>query len=114
MAAGAEYALVANQKVKMAVRAGYNTRNVSSKLGGITGINAGAGLDFGGIIVDYAWSLYGDLGSTHRFSLTAKFGNSEKKTGMINPTVLENPAAPAQIYLSEVKARLEQLKSPDW
>lgn len=71
-AAGTEYTFISNQKMKMAVRAGYNTRNVSSKLSGIAGINAGAGLGFGGLDIDYAWSLYGDLGSTHRFSLTLK------------------------------------------
>ena len=78
VAAGTEYKLVYNSKMTMAIRAGYTSRYALSKLGGLSGINSGAGLDFGSINIDYAWSLYGDLGSTHLFSLTAKFGRSMK------------------------------------
>jgi len=74
LAAGAEYKLLTNQRMKVLLRAGYNGRTIASKLGGISGINAGAGLDFGNISVDYAWSLYGDLGSSHRFSLNLRLG----------------------------------------
>ncbi len=72
IAAGAEYGLVSRQKIKMSVRGGYNSRYVSGKLGGITGMSAGAGLALGGLDLDYAWSLYGELGSTHRFSFSLK------------------------------------------
>lgn len=94
IAAGAEYKLVLIQKIKVALRAGYNSRYSSSKLSGLAGVNAGAGLDFGGINIDYAWSPAGDLGSTQLFSIAAKFGNSEKKAKITAPTAAENAAAP--------------------
>mgnify|MGYP001576973511 CR=1 FL=1 len=78
VAAGTEYKLTLIQKIKVALRAGYNNRYASSKLGGLAGVNAGAGLDFSGINIDYAWSPAGDLGSTQLFSIAAKFGNSIK------------------------------------
>jgi len=74
LAAGTEYKLLTNQNIQVLLRAGYNSRTVASKLGGISGIHAGAGLDFGNTSVDYAWSLYGDLGSSHRFSLNLRLG----------------------------------------
>lgn len=76
-AAGAEYALIANSKMTVSVRGGYANRYASSKLGGAAGINAGAGLALGSANIDYAYSLYGDLGVTHRFSLNLKFGNDD-------------------------------------
>lgn len=100
VAAGAEYALVSNQKLKMAVRAGYNSRYLTSKLGGIAGINAGAGLNFGGFNIDYAWSLYGDLGSTHLFSVAARFGNREKRAKVAAAVAPENTAAPVDAQVS--------------
>ena len=76
-AAGTEYlfdihAFNIQQEIKMALRAGYNSRYLSSKLGSMAGISAGGGLDFGSTSIDYAWSFYGDLGSTHRFSLSLR------------------------------------------
>jgi len=73
MAAGIEYRFVSNQKLKMSVRVGYNSRYVSSKLDGISGVNVGAGLDFGDTSIDYSCSLYGDLGfNPPLFLLTRK------------------------------------------
>lgn len=73
VAAGTEYRLLSNQTVKVSVRAGYNGRYASSKLGGLAGLNAGAGLKYRGINFDYAWSPAGDLGSTQIFSIVTKF-----------------------------------------
>ena len=72
IAAGAEYGLVSGRKMKMTARAGYNSRYASGKLDGFPGINAGAGLALGGLNIDYAWSLYGELGTVHRFSFSLK------------------------------------------
>lgn len=80
VAAGTEYRFVFNKTIKISVRAGYNSRYLTSKLGGIAGVNAGAGLDFGGINIDYAWSPAGDLGSTQLFSIAAKFGPGSTTT----------------------------------
>jgi|GEM_PF-510338 len=79
VAAGTEYKLLSNESTQMLLRAGYNSRTAASKLGGVSGINAGAGLDFGNTSVDYAWSLYGDLGSTHRFSLNLRLGGGRSE-----------------------------------
>ncbi len=75
IAVGTEYKLVLSKKMELALRAGYNSRYSTSKLGDMAGINAGAGIDFGDLAVDYAWSLYGDLGVTHWFSLNMKLGS---------------------------------------
>ena len=72
VAAGTEYKLISNQLIKVSVRAGYNSRYSTSKLGGMAGLNAGAGLDFGSTNIDYAWSPAGDLGSTQLVSLSLK------------------------------------------
>lgn len=79
MAAGTEYKRPLTQTIKVSLRAGYNSRYATSKLGGMAGVNAGAGLDFGSINVDYAWSPYGDLGVTHRFSLSMRLGGDDSR-----------------------------------
>jgi len=52
-----------------AVRGGYSITPAQA-LGGLTGLAVGAGLGYGRFQVDYAWQPLGDLGDTHRVSLT--------------------------------------------
>ncbi|MDD4003674.1 MAG: hypothetical protein PHW69_00535 [Elusimicrobiaceae bacterium] len=59
--------------VDFALRAGFNMKR-SHELGGLGGWSAGAGLGFGGLVMDYAWVPMNDLGSTNRFSLTWRWG----------------------------------------
>jgi hypothetical protein len=70
-AAGAEgeYAITARETVF--ARAGYKTGR--SKNAG-PGVSAGVGVRSGDIGVDYAFSPFGDLGDTHRFTLSYRFG----------------------------------------
>jgi len=66
--AGGEYRLLN----MMALRMGYKTTTVKG-LGALSGLSAGCGFSYRGYGIDYAWVPYGDLGNTHRISLTAKF-----------------------------------------
>ncbi len=71
---GGEYSFVSPliKGLKTAVRLGYNTGQ-SVTLGGLTGLMAGFGLEHRNRNFDYAFVPYGNLGNTHRFSLTLKF-----------------------------------------
>jgi hypothetical protein len=69
---GAEYPLAA----KLALRAGYKYRHLGNELGAWSGFSAGAGFTFGVFSFDYAFSPFGELGNSHRFSLNARFGRS--------------------------------------
>ena len=53
------------------LRGGWNSRSL--QVDGLTGVTLGAGVEFHGLSVDYAFLPYGDLGSTHRVGLSAKF-----------------------------------------
>jgi hypothetical protein len=58
------------------VRAGYaavpgNTLDA----GGLSGVSGGVGITLGRFSVDYGIRPFGDLGLSHRLSLTARFGS---------------------------------------
>ena len=63
IAAGAEYRFFD----MVALRAGYRT---GSSTEGLSGLRAGLGVNYGGFSVDYAFAPYGELGMTHRISLS--------------------------------------------
>ena len=66
--AGMEYAMVLGNKLNVAFRGGYksNTKGIN----GLSGISAGLGMMIGNYGIDYAWLPFGDLGDTHRVSLS--------------------------------------------
>ena len=64
---GAEYWIAE----MFALRAGYKT-NVEKNTG--SGISAGLGFKYKDSQIDYSYLPFGDLGDTHRLSLTLKFG----------------------------------------
>ncbi|MCL2484734.1 MAG: PorV/PorQ family protein [Endomicrobia bacterium] len=66
-ALGAEYSLPLSEYVSAAFRGGYNT---TSDAEGVTGLTAGFGLGYRSFIVNYAFVPFGNLGITHRISLT--------------------------------------------
>jgi hypothetical protein len=68
-AGGGEYRTFLTETIGVALRAGYNGQTSASGLGGNTGLNAGGGISFGNLGVDYAWSPFADLGTAHRFSI---------------------------------------------
>jgi len=57
-----------------ALRAGYRT-NINKNEG--LGISAGFGLKLSDYLIDYSFLPYGDIGNTHRLSLSYKFGEGK-------------------------------------
>ncbi|MCX5778420.1 MAG: PorV/PorQ family protein [Elusimicrobia bacterium] len=57
-------------------RAGYKYPLKDYGLGEFPNINltAGAGFQLNGMVLDYAWVPYGDMGNTHRLTLSVPFG----------------------------------------
>lgn len=68
---GAEYLIIEF----LALRCGINTRNETD-----TGITGGFGVNYCDFNLDYAYSPYGDLGDTHKITLTYKFAEKLEKT----------------------------------
>ncbi len=54
----------------LSVRCGYMYNFTKSGLEGLTGITAGIGIKLQGMALDYAYAPFGELGDTHRVSLT--------------------------------------------
>ena len=73
LAAGVEAEGILTQDYTASVRLGY--KQGRSKNAG-PGFSAGAGLRNGDLAADYAFSPFGDLGDTHRFTFSYKFGKN--------------------------------------
>jgi hypothetical protein len=67
---GAELATAPNELTRLCLRAGLNTQQLSDGIGGFS-MGLGATLHF--FSLDYAFVPMGELGSTHRISLTFDF-----------------------------------------
>lgn len=72
LSAGAEYVFME----LLAVRAGYKAGFGEIDLEGFKGISGGLGVKIAGVNIDYAIVPYGDLGITHRVTLSYVFGNN--------------------------------------
>lgn len=70
LALGLEQQLTA----RLALRTGYRYRLHGNELGAWSGFSAGLGLALEKLSFDYAFTPFGDLGNSHRFSLSFKFG----------------------------------------
>jgi hypothetical protein len=57
------------------LRAGYQIPLADNQVGGFDNFTAGAGIHFDAITFDYAYVPYGELGTSHRVSLTYDFPN---------------------------------------
>ena len=68
--AGVEYPLTG----RLALRSGYRYRLRGNELGAWSGFSAGAGVAFDKLTFDYAFSPFGTLGNSHRFSVNLRFG----------------------------------------
>lgn len=75
---GTEHAAYSSDNISVLLRAGMNTLTLSD-ISGLNGISAGLGLAFSRMSVDYAVTLFGELGMTHRLSMTLKFAGSQAK-----------------------------------
>ena len=67
---GAEVTLETQKRLKLFLRAGYNSRNQFSGLDGLRGFTLGTGATAGDFSFDYAFIPFGVLGDTHRFSVS--------------------------------------------
>ena len=67
---GVELAATPNELTRLCVRAGLNTRQMGD---GIGGLSMGIGATLRSFSLDYAFVPMGELGSTHRISLTFDF-----------------------------------------
>ncbi len=72
MTFGSEFTVEPYEKARMALRAGVNTQQLGIT-GGTSGISMGVGLGMQFFNIDYAYVPMGELGSTHRFSLSFDF-----------------------------------------
>ena len=66
-ALGLEYTIGINEDLSLALRGGYNTIAESEEL---SGASAGLGIEYKSLVLDYAFVPMGNLGNTHRISLT--------------------------------------------
>ncbi|OGR76397.1 MAG: hypothetical protein A2X32_12440 [Elusimicrobia bacterium GWC2_64_44] len=70
VALGVEYPLTG----RLALRSGYRYRLHGNELGAWSGFSAGAGVAFDRLTFDYAFTPFGVLGNSHRFSINLRFG----------------------------------------
>ena len=74
---GTEYKVFTNEKTDIFIRAGYDGRN--NDVPGFNWLNLGFGINYLDYVFDYAFVPYGDIGMTHRFSFSIKFGSEVEK-----------------------------------
>jgi hypothetical protein len=88
LAVGVEYPLTG----RLSLRSGYRLRQHGNELGAWSGFSAGAGVSFDRVTLDYAFSPFGDLGNSHRFSVNVRFG---RETAAPAPAPAAAPAPSA-------------------
>lgn len=65
---------------RYALRAGYQWDPTDNQWGGLNGLTLGAGYEWQGLALDYAFLPMGDLGTSHRLSLSYRFSVQAEKT----------------------------------
>ena len=91
---GTQYGIEIADNLKFALRAGYEGRN--KDVPGFNWINLGFGLEYLDYVFDYAFVPYGDIGMTHRFSFSIKFGKTVEKIDTFVSSAEELPAEPKE------------------
>jgi len=61
----------------LAFRLGYQANLADNQIQGMAGLTAGAGFSYKGLMLDYAYLPFGDLGAAQRISLTYQFGGGQ-------------------------------------
>ncbi|MFA5162332.1 MAG: PorV/PorQ family protein [Elusimicrobiales bacterium] len=69
---GAQYSTIAQENMRLSLRAGINSQQMKIT-GGASGISLGAGIGLQFFNLDYAFVPMGELGYTHRISLSFDF-----------------------------------------
>lgn len=102
---GTEY-LIGNTEGKsniLALRAGYQIHYPDPQLGGLTGLTLGAGYTASrSMTFDYAILPTGDLGTSHRLSLTFKFNCPGEEKPTPEPVVILVPVEPAPVVVKAI------------
>lgn len=91
---GTEYLIgnTENKKNVLALRAGYQANFPDPQLSGLTGVTFGLGYTLSRSAgVDYAMLPMGDLGDSHRLSLTIKFGCPKKRKPLFVSVLAPGP-----------------------
>lgn len=112
----------------LALRAGYNTRSLGD-LNGLTGVSAGLGFAFSAFMLDYAFVPFGELGWTHRVSLSMRFGIGGSEAASASPVTdaetsvstaplaalaaVSGPPTPVDLYPEQMQRFLVLLKAKD-
>jgi tetratricopeptide (TPR) repeat protein len=78
----------------LALRAGYVCNFTNNLIQGLTGVTAGLGFHYQDLSLDYAYSPFGDLGTSQRLSLTYLFGEKTKKNATPTATPLPPTVTP--------------------
>ena len=92
---------------RLVLRSGYRYRLYGNELGAWSGFSAGLGLVFDRFSFDYAFSPFGELGNSHRFSLAFRFGKKERpELRTVRDTVLASERlTAARLHAYAVTAR---------
>ncbi len=77
VALGTEYTIPVSSFTQVALRMGGNSRALGD-LEGLNSLSLGSGLNLRSFSIDYAFLPMGDLGTTHRFSLSYKWGGVDE------------------------------------
>lgn len=89
---------------QFSIRAGYQYNNMENKLSFPANFTAGVGMNMSGILVDYAWVPYGEMGYTHRIGLGYRFqakpGKVKKIKIKASPTVFSPNAGNLNIEVA--------------
>ncbi len=91
---GTQYGIEIADNLNFALRIGYEGRN--KDVPGFNWINLGFGLEYLDYVFDYAFVPYGDIGMTHRFSFSIKFGKTVEKIDTFATSAEELPAEPKE------------------
>lgn len=79
-------------------RGGYLAKLADNQLNGLQGLSLGLGAALDRLRVDYAWQPYGELGTSHRVSLSYAFESAAPDPGAAKPrpATKAKPKAPAR------------------
>ena len=94
-ALGTEYWFVPSGPLRLAGRAGFNSKTLGS-VDGLTGASFGVGIGYAGGSLDYSFVPMGQLGFTHRISLSFKWGGSRLEAKP--PINIEEIQYPIHVY----------------
>jgi hypothetical protein len=77
LAFGAESRFPISERLTLAARAGYHTRQRAAE--GLTGLGIGAGIFFENFGFDYAWVPHEELGDSHIFTISGRLGGGHRR-----------------------------------